>query len=82
MNKTGALATTQNETTAGMTPRQIKAELVLRGIPITEIADQAGVTVSAVTQTINRYPGSRYKGLRVRQYIAQALEKEVGDIWP
>lgn len=80
MRKTGALTT--NTTKKGLTPREIKAELVLRGVCMKEIADQAGVSLSAVAQAIHQYPYSRYKGLRLRPYIAQAIGRDIDDIWP
>jgi lambda repressor-like predicted transcriptional regulator len=65
-----------------MTALEIKAELMLRGITLQAIADQANVTRGAVTQVIHQYPKCRYKGLRIRGYIAQALGRDVEDIWP
>lgn len=64
----------------GMTPREIKAELILLGVTMTEIARQAGVTHGAVSQTINQY--TKFKGYRIRPYIARAIGKNVNDIWP
>ncbi|HWP96444.1 MAG TPA: helix-turn-helix domain-containing protein [Syntrophomonadaceae bacterium] len=66
----------------GMSPREIKAELILRGISVKEIAETAGVTSPAVTQTINHQKGSSFKGYRIREVIAKALGKPVNDIWP
>jgi lambda repressor-like predicted transcriptional regulator len=77
-----SLSINQIKTQKGMTSQEIKSELILRGISIKNIADQAGVTGAAVTQTINQYPYSRYKGLRIRGYIAEALGKNIDDIWP
>ncbi len=68
--------------TAGMSPRQIKAELILRDVSIKEIAIAAGVTSGAVTQTIHQYNGKRFKGYRIREIIAQALGRTVEEIWP
>ena len=66
----------------GMTGNDIRAALLLRGFTLKMIADEAGVTIGAVTQTIHRYSCSRYKGYRIREYIAKALEKRVEEIWP
>lgn len=66
----------------GMTPREIRAELMLRGITIKQIAAEAGVTSGAVTQAISQYEGSSYKGYRIREYIARALGRNVNEIWP
>ena len=82
MSNTDALATNQIENKTGMTPLEIKSELILRGISLKTIADRAGVNGSAVTQAINQYPNSRYKGFRIRSYIAEALDKTVEEIWP
>jgi lambda repressor-like predicted transcriptional regulator len=81
MSNTGALAI-NTDIHRGMTSREIKAELILRGISIKDIADQAGVTGSAITQIINQCPSTRYKGYRLRIYIAKALERKEEDIWP
>lgn len=83
MSKTGALAANKiTETKAGMTPLEIKAELILKGISISDVAADAGVSVSAVTQTIKQYPGNRYKGKRIRHHIALALDRPIKEIWP
>ncbi len=82
MSSTGALANKDSANRKGMTSRQIKAELILRGVTIREIADAAGVTGSAITQIINQCPSSRYKGYRIRRYIAQALGRSEEEIWP
>lgn len=66
----------------GMTPREIKNELSYQGVLMTEIAKAAGVTRSAVSQTINRYSYTHFKGYRIRTLIASALGKKVDDIWP
>lgn len=84
MSKTGALAAnkTPEVKPPGMNPLEIKAELILRGVSLSAIAEEAGVSISAVTQIIKQYPGSRYKGIRIRKHIAKALERNVTDIWP
>ena len=64
----------------GMAPREIRAELILRGITIKEIAKQAGVTHSAVSQTIAQY--GKYKGYRLRPYVARAIGKNESELWP
>lgn len=66
----------------GMTPREIRAEMVLKNITIKQIADKAGVTSGAVTQTIYQYEGYSFKGYRIRELIAEALGKAVMEIWP
>jgi len=64
----------------GMTPREIRAEMVLRGVKLKDIAEKAGVTVGAVHQVI--YNIGRVKGYRIRPYIAKAIGKTVDEIWP
>jgi len=64
----------------GMTPREIRAELIRLGVQVKEIAQQAGVTPSAVSQTIAQY--GLYKGYRLRPYIARAIGRSEGEIWP
>lgn len=65
-----------------MSPREIKAELILRGITLRQIAKLAGVTPAAVSQAIYQYDYIRYKGQRIKQYIALALNRKESDIWP
>lgn len=77
--------TSDGEERRGWTSREIRAALVLRGVSITKIAHDAGVTVSAVTQTINQgdnHYNNRFKGYRIRGYIARALTRPVSEIWP
>jgi len=64
----------------GMKPREIRAELIRLGVRVKEIAEEAGVTPSAVSQTIAQY--GIYKGYRLRPYIARAIGKGEGEIWP
>lgn len=70
----------QNRASQIMTGRQIRAELILRGITQAEIAKQAGVCRQAVhAAVVGKYP---YKGYRLRPIIASALGRKVEDIWP
>jgi len=64
----------------GMTPREIRAAMVLCGVKITDIAAEAGVTPAYVHHTINGT--GRNKGYRVRPYIARAIGKKEEEIWP
>ncbi|MCL6448003.1 MAG: hypothetical protein K6U04_07625 [Armatimonadetes bacterium] len=52
--------------TQGMTTREVRAEMVRPGAKVSDIAKRAGVTHSAVSQTIYQYEYSLYKGRRVR----------------
>ncbi|HAP93860.1 MAG TPA: transcriptional regulator [Desulfotomaculum sp.] len=64
----------------GMTHNEIKAELVLRGIKIKDIARQAGVSGEAVSMAIaGKYA---YQGRRIRPYIARAIGRTESEIWP
>jgi len=64
----------------GMTSREIRAEMVLRGVKLKDIADRAGVSISAVHQVI--YSVGRNKGYRIRPYIAEAIGRTIKEIWP
>lgn len=64
----------------GMTPREIRAEMVLRGIKLKDVAEEAGVTPGFVHQVI--YGVRRSKGYRVRPFLAKAINKKVEDVWP
>ena len=65
---------------AGMSPNEIKAELVRRGIKIKDIARQAGVSGEAVTMAISgKYA---YRGRRIRPFIARAIGRAEVEIWP
>lgn len=61
-----------------LTPRQIRSELVLRGIKNADIARALGVTRSAVSNTI----AGRRRKPRIRQAIALAISRSVENIWP
>lgn len=75
-------AACQQQQQPGMTPREIRAELMLRGVTVKQIAAEAGVTSGAVTQTISQYNGNSFKGYRIRGFIARALGRTVNEIWP
>jgi lambda repressor-like predicted transcriptional regulator len=64
----------------GLSGNEIKAELVRRGIKLIDIAKEAGVPPSRVTEAINE----RYlkKNHRIRKYIADALGMPSEKIWP
>lgn len=66
----------------GIMPRKIVSEPVLRGVTIGEIAKVAGISYSAMSQTIRQYSYCRYKGRRIRPFIALALNRKVEEIWP
>lgn len=65
----------------GMLPNEIKAELLRRGIKLTEVAYMAGVSKEAVSQVIhgtNKYKGKK----RVRPLIAEIIGVPTQKIWP
>ncbi|MEG6512440.1 helix-turn-helix domain-containing protein [Desulforamulus ruminis] len=65
----------------GMSPNEIRAELVIRGIQIKDIAKIAGTSSEAVSMAIS--DKSKYKGhRRIRPIIAAAIDKTVEEIWP
>lgn len=61
-----------------MTPREIRAELILRGINQRSIADQLGVSESAVSHVIS----GRKRSDRIRRAVARALGKPVHRVFP
>ncbi len=64
----------------GMTPNEIRAELIKRGVQIKDIAKVAGVTSEAVSMAIS--DKAKYKGHRIRPIIAAAIGKKVEEVWP
>jgi len=67
-------------TNQGLSPNEIRAELIRKGIKIKDIAKQVGVTPEAVSMVISNK--SSYKGYKVRPFIAKAIGKPVNYIWP
>lgn len=60
-----------------MEPREIKAELIRKGISLTSIAATAGTSRAAVSMCIS---GNGLK-LRIRAIIAKKLGKKVSDVF-
>lgn len=60
-----------------MKPREIKADLIRRGIALQDIADEAGCSLPQVSMCISG--NGLY--LHVREVIAKALGKKVHDIF-
>lgn len=54
--------------------------MVLRGVKLKDIADEAGVSIGLVHLVI--YGIGRTKGYRIRPYIAKAIGKTVEEVWP
>lgn len=61
-----------------MHPEQIKAELRMKGITLTALADECDVSRSMVTQVI--YGVARSQNIANR--ISKIIGKPVGTIWP
>lgn len=61
-----------------MSPQQIKAGLILKGITQRQIAQRLGVSDAAVSQVIYGVEKNR----RIREAIAEALEQPVEQVWP
>lgn len=61
-----------------MTPKEIRAQLILRGIRQRDIAIQLGVRPSSISQVINRKAHST----RIEWAIARALGKARHDVFP
>lgn len=61
-----------------MTPRAIRAELILRGVLQQDIAARLHVNHSAVANTI----AGRIKSERIRAAVARAIGRSVDEVWP
>jgi lambda repressor-like predicted transcriptional regulator len=61
-----------------MTPLEIKIELLKAGISIRQLARQEGVSHTAMSYTIHGVN----KGRKLREAVAQAIGKNVEEIWP
>lgn len=61
-----------------MSPREIRAELVLRGIKQREIADALGVSETVVSLVIDR----KRRSQRVQRAIARAIGRPVHEVFP
>ena len=61
-----------------MEPNEIRAELVRRGITVTNIARQEAVSQPYISQHLS---GVR-KSSRIRRAIAEAIDRPVHEIWP
>ncbi len=61
-----------------MTPVEIKAALILKGIKMVEVAEKCNVKPTTVSQVI----AGRSKSARIQITIAKIIEKDVCEIWP
>jgi lambda repressor-like predicted transcriptional regulator len=60
-----------------MHPEEIKAALRIKGVTLTALASELGLSRSMVTQVIYGYARSK----RVEERIAQLLGKSISAIW-
>jgi len=61
-----------------MHPEQIKAELRMKGITLTALADECDVSRSMVTQVIYGVAKSQH----IAKRISEIVGKPVGTLWP
>lgn len=61
-----------------MTPNERRAELMRRGIQIKSIALDLGIAAASVSQVIAETKRTPY----VREAIARAIERPVGEVFP
>lgn len=61
-----------------MHPEQIKAELRMKGITLTALADECDVSRSMVTQVIYGVAKSQ----NIAKRISEIIGKPVGTLWP
>jgi lambda repressor-like predicted transcriptional regulator len=61
-----------------MTPLEIKIELLKAGISIRQLARHVGVSHTAMSYTIHGINKSQ----RLRKAVAQAIGKNVDEVWP
>ncbi|SEO97602.1 hypothetical protein [Propionispora vibrioides] len=61
-----------------MKPNEIRAELLLKGIRPTMIADKLKVSRAAVSSVIS----GKLKSMRIQEEIAQQIDRKVEEIWP
>mgnify|MGYP000896842406 CR=1 FL=1 len=60
-----------------MTPQEIKAHLILKGIKHCELAKELGVHKTAITLVIN----GNGKSKRIQEAIAKAINKPFNEVW-
>lgn len=61
-----------------MHPEQIKAEMRMRGITPSVLADELGVANSSISQVIS----GRAESARIKARIAEVVGKPVSVLWP
>jgi lambda repressor-like predicted transcriptional regulator len=67
----------QQPITTGAHPEEVKAALRMKGVTLTALADELGLSRSMVTQVIHGYARSQ----RVENRIAEIIGKPVSAIW-
>ena len=66
------------EELVAMTPNEIKAELVLRGIAVTKLAKEIKVAVPSVSQNISGVRATRH----IQEHIAKRIERSWEQVFP
>ncbi|OUN00482.1 MAG: hypothetical protein BAA04_08260 [Firmicutes bacterium ZCTH02-B6] len=61
-----------------MTPREIRAALILRGVKQRDVAQELGVSEAIVSQVISRKRTSE----RIERAIARAIGRPVHEVFP
>jgi lambda repressor-like predicted transcriptional regulator len=61
-----------------ITPQEIKASLILKGVSQVSIARKLGVAPSLVSMVIH----GTEKNEKIRKAIAKIIEKPVRELWP
>lgn len=61
-----------------MTPTKRKAALLERGVTLTSIAQELGLTLTQVSQVV----AGRRRSRRVEEAVAAALKRPIGGVFP
>ena len=61
-----------------MTPSEIKAALILKGVKMNEIAHNCNVRATTVSQVV----AGRSKSVRIQITIARIIGREFYEVWP
>ena len=61
-----------------MHPEQIKGAMRARGVSLTALAEELGVSVSTISQVVS----GRSSSARIQSRIAQITGAPVGELWP
>lgn len=61
-----------------MHPEQIKGAMRARGVSLSALAEELGVSVSTISQVVS----GRSTSARIRSRVAQITGVPVGELWP